>query len=163
MSGHAELVYFRNLSWDGAHLAQRAKPSLVRDFGSFGKYYAFLAESLAAIAENMRSAARAFGFEMLGTLSSGYDSTTAAVLCRAYGMREAISFVTARGGETDHGTDVAKVLGLDLTLVERRAWQANELAEVPYLAATGHGVDVIFDGAAALMRRRVLVTGFHGD
>ena len=60
VSGHAELVYFRNLSWDGAHLAQRAKPSLVRDFGSFGKYYEFLAESLAAIAENMRSPARAF-------------------------------------------------------------------------------------------------------
>ena len=163
LSPHVELVYFRNLSWDGAHLAERAKPAFVRDFGTFGKYYEFLAGSVAAIAENMRSPARAFPYEMLGTLSSGYDSTTAAALCRAHGMRQAISFVTARGGESDHGKDVADVLGLDLTLVERHAWRADELAEVPYLAATGSGVDVIFEGAAALMHRRVLITGFHGD
>jgi hypothetical protein len=100
---------------------------------------------------------------MVGTISSGYDSATTAVLCREAGMNKAISFRKARGGADDHGEEVARKLGLDLTLVDRRDWRAQEFGEVPFIAANCLGGDVFFRAGEGLMRGRVLVTGFHGD
>jgi hypothetical protein len=162
-SGQLELVYFRNLVWDGANLAEQDKPFPSRDFGTFEKYRGFLAASLASIAANMAASERGHCYEMLGTLSSGYDSTTTAALCRPLGMEKAISFRTARGGHADHGGEVAEILGLQLAYVDRHEWRRRELSEVAYLAATGAGTDTIFEGAADLVRGSLLVTGFHGD
>jgi len=100
---------------------------------------------------------------MIGSLSSGYDSTAAAVLARAAGLEKVFSFRSARGGMPDHGEDIAGRLGLDLTLVDRAAWRQQPLAEVPYLAANALGQDIIFSSARDLLRGRVLVSGFIGD
>jgi hypothetical protein len=162
-AGRLELVYFRNLAWDGCQLLKEDKPFAQRDFSSFEKYRDFLRISVAKIAGNMQSADRKHRYEMVGGLSSGYDSTTVAVLAQEAGMKQVFSFQTARGGQQDHGEQVAGVLGLHLTLLDRRDWQQQPFAEVPYFAANGLGVDVIFASAQDLLRGRVMVSGFHGD
>lgn len=162
-SGELRLCYYRNLVWNGAALLEADKPTVVRDFTTFEGYRGFLAASLEAIARNMRSPERALRLELVGALSSGYDSTTAAVLGIGCGLRDAFSFRTARGGEEDHGEVVAKTLGLNLALVDRTAWRDDGAAEVPYLAASAFGPDVLFSSAKEHLRDRVLLTGFHGD
>ncbi|NWG74978.1 MAG: hypothetical protein HXY24_10290 [Rubrivivax sp.] len=158
-----ELVYFRNLVWNGLHVLERHKPDPVRDFTAFDLYRQFLSSALGRIASNMADETRRHRYEMIGALSSGYDSTTAAVLAREVGLRQVFSFLNARGGQEDHGERVAQRLGLQLTLIERQAWREQPLSEIPYFAATGLGPDVIFSGARELIQGRVLVTGFHGD
>src|SRR6267142_2544617 len=73
-AGPVRLTYFHNLVWDGSALRERPKPGPERDFGDFAAYRGFLEASLAALAQNMSAPDRAFPFQMLGTISSGYDS-----------------------------------------------------------------------------------------
>jgi len=162
-SGSLKLSYFRNLVWDGRTLCEEDKPAPQRDFSSFDSYRNFLRTSMGRIGSNMRATTRTHAYDMVGALSSGYDSTTATVLGCEAGMRHSFSFNTARGGHEDHGRDVARILGIDWTLANRRDWKEHALAEVPYLAATGLAPDVIFNSVQELLRGRVLLTGFHGD
>ncbi len=162
-----ELVYFRNLTWDGRRLAQEDKPVSARDFSTFTKYRAFLDSALERITANMRAIERRHRYEMVGTLSSGYDSVTAATLCRDAGMRKAISFqkgVFEEGGSgEDHGAEIAKILNIELSMFDRHSWRAKAFGEVPFIAANSRGIDLFFSAAENSLRGRVLVTGFHGD
>jgi hypothetical protein len=161
---HVELVYFRNLFWDGRALVERDKPSPLRDFGTFAGYHGFLTAAVQRLAGNMADPARGHRYRMLGTLSSGYDASTTAVLCHGAGMTQAISSRQARGGGgADDGRAVADRLGLELLLFDRAAWQDKELPELPFLAGNPRGGEVFLSGAEDLLRGRVLVTGFHGD
>lgn len=162
-TGTLRLCYYRNLVWDGGALREADKPEVVRDFSTFEAYRAFLRTSMAAMAVNMRALQRRQRYKFISALSSGYDSTAAAVLGRECGMRQAFSFRTARGGELDHGQVVADTLGLDLAYVDRTAWRADGAAEIPYLAASALGPDVLFSSAQQYLKDRVLLTGFHGD
>lgn len=100
---------------------------------------------------------------MLGTLSSGYDSTTNTVLAHKVGLQEAISFSKARSGDADDGKEIADLLGIQLTLIPRNNWQSRDLVEAPFIAADAKGEDVYFAAAENWLTGRVLLTGFHGD
>ncbi len=78
----------------------------------------------------MTSAKRKFSYDFLGTLSSGYDSTTNTVLAQQGGLRDVISFLNARGGAADDGKDIADKLGIKLTLIPRNNWQSLKFGEV---------------------------------
>ena len=139
LDGILELVYFRNLQWDGGRLSEVDKAAPVRDFSSFAGYCGFLNASMASIAENMRATSRGHRYDMVGALSSGYDSTTTAVLARQAGMKRVFSFRRARGGLEDHGSKVAEILGLDLTLLDRLGWQLIAAAAMVLLLFVREG------------------------
>lgn len=161
--GSVQLLYFRNLRWDGRTAGECEKPDPGRDFSTFEKYKGFMSSALERIATNMRDSRRVHRYEWIAALSSGYDSTTATVLASEVGLSQVFSFRNARGGQQDHGERVAKHLGIPITLIERTAFRDRPCAEVPYFAATGVGVDAIFSGASHLLKGRVLISGFHGD
>jgi hypothetical protein len=162
-AGPIRLTYFDNLRWNGTSLEQVSKHGQVRDFGNFEKYRQFVDHSLALIARNMVAQNRRARLSMIGTMSSGYDSATTAALAQHHGLRDAFSFTTARGGDSDSGIRIADALGINLRLVDRDAWRAHQLPEVPFLATQASGGDVFFRGADEYLSNRVLLTGFHGD
>ena len=161
-AGPARLVYLDNLAWDGHTLRELGKPASTRDFGSFEKYRDFLQSSLKRLTENLSAAERRFPYRWLGTISSGYDSLTTAVLAKPLGLDEVISFTEARGGEADSGEAAARLLGLRLSLIDRDAWRLTSLPEVPFVASDAKGEDVFFRGAEGKLEGRVLLSGFHG-
>src|SRR5882762_1517696 len=114
-AGPVRLTYFHNLVWDGSALRERPKPGPERDFGDFAAYRGFLEASLAALAQNMSSPDRAFPFQMLGTISSGYDSPAVAVLAQPYGLEEAIAFQPSSSGAPDGGGAIARALRVLVT------------------------------------------------
>ena len=111
----------------------------------------------------MSAKGRRFHYKMLGTLSSGYDSSTITVLAQQVGLNRVISFTTARGGDADDGKEIADFLGIPLTLIQRDQWRSRNLFEAPFIAADAKGVDVFFSAAEELLHGSVLLTGFHGD
>jgi hypothetical protein len=158
-----EVVFFRNLVWDGQHLSEEDKPNPARDFRTFADYRSFLRESLVRIADNLEAAERNHRYEMVSGLSSGYDSTASTVLAHEAGLERSFSFRTARGGDRDDGDAIARQLRLELTLVGRTDWRNVPRSEIPYLAVNGAGQDIIFSSAHDVLRGRVLISGFEGD
>lgn len=161
--GQVRLTYFDNLHWDGSSLTVVGKPDVLRDFGSFSAYTSFLERSIVELARNAAAAERDHPYGLLGTLSKGYDSPAVACLARAAGLRVALTFGQARGGEDDAGFQVGAVLGVAVEAVRRDAWTQVPMAEVPFLAAEAGGEEVHFRGAERLLSGNLLLTGFHGD
>ena len=161
--GAVRLTYYGNLEWDGGRLHQVTKPAPVRDFGSFAKYRAFLGQALRGLADNMGAQKRRRPYQFLGTISTGYDSPTVAVLAREAGLSAAITMDRSRGGASDSGEEIAARLGLPTQVVERDGWRRLPLAEIPFIASDAKGEDVYFKGAEERLVGRVLLTGFHGD
>src|SRR6266571_2617418 len=90
--GPLTLTYYRNLVWNSTQLIERDKAAPVRDFTSFARYREFLVSSLRRLAENLAAPERQHPYQMLGTLSSGYDSAAVVAIARQCGLREVISF-----------------------------------------------------------------------
>jgi hypothetical protein len=94
--GPVEMIYFENVVWDGVELHRIDKPNAERDFSSYAKYRMFLDTSMDMLAKNARAVERRYPFELITTLSSGYDSATCAVLARQVGCTEAFGFDRSR-------------------------------------------------------------------
>jgi len=162
-AGPVQLTYFDNLVWDGQSLTVQRKPSRHRDFSTFARYRNFLESSLQLLSENLAAKQRRHLYRMLGTLSRGYDSPTVTTLARQVGCVEALSFDRSRRGDDDNGEVIARILGVRPLVVRRDAWQSMPLPEIPFIASTPTGGDVLFKGAEEHLAGRVLLTGFHGD
>lgn len=161
--GQVDLTYFDNLRWDGTRLLTEPKAAPRRDFSTFERYRTFLTTSLAAMAANLSASARRHRWHLLGTLSSGYDSTTVSVLARPHGLAEVVVFDRTRSGDDDSGEAAANVLGLTALRVSREAWRALQDPEIPFIAGYSAAGDIVFKGAEAALAERVLLTGYHGD
>ena len=163
-AGPVQLTYHDNLRWDGARLIPEPKVRPRRDFTSFAAYRGFLESSLRALSANATAAERRVRYPMLGTMSSGHDSSTVAALAARAGLlHEVIAFDRARTGEPDSGRHVAGVLGLDVLEVSSEAWRDTAFAEIPFVAADAKGEDVYFRGAEHRLAGRLVLTGFGGD
>lgn len=161
--GHVELTYFDNLRWDGMRLLAEPKPTPRRDFSTFEKYRSFLTTSIAEVAANGEAPARRHRWRLLGTLSSGYDSTAISALARPHGLTEVVTFDRTRSGADDSGKAAADVLGLKAHSVSRETWRTAQSPEIPFIASYSAAGDIIFKGAEAHLVGRVLLTGYHGD
>ena len=166
--GPVQLVYFDNLRWADGVLTVLPKPLGARTFADFASYRSFLARSMFAIMDNARSSKRAHAIRPLGTLSSGYDSTTVCVLARQAGLQEVVTFpkgfrttTFAEPTEDDSGAIAAEILGLRCHAVEPN--DRKPLEEVPFFAADGWGEELHYLGAAGHFAGRLLLTGYHGD
>jgi hypothetical protein len=94
------------------------------------------------------------------TISTGYDSPAAAVLARAVGCTEAVTFRRSRakadGDRDDSGAGIAEIIGLRVTAYDR----------LGYIGQTGFpeaesGISEFISLAPALGRRLVF-TGYNG-
>src|SRR6185369_14555844 len=118
-AGPVQLTYFDNLRWADGAMTVVPKPFGARTFADFASYRSFLARSIAAMLANARSTMRRHVVRPLGTVSSGYDSTTVTVLAQQAGLEEVITFGCGYVGpslgaptEKDSGAAVAHMLGL---------------------------------------------------
>ena len=161
--GVVNVIYFNNLRWDGQRLLEAEKPHTANGFKSYDAYRAFLDDSLQQFSRNLRSPLRAHRFDMLGTMSSGYDSAAVATLASRFGLKEVIAFTPSRNGWPDSGDAVAAALGLDLKIIPRKAWCDADAPEHLFIAADAKGQDIFFHGAGKLLEGRVLLTGYRGD
>ena len=162
-AGEVRLTYFHNLAWRDGRLREVEKPDAAPGgFGTFESYCDFLRRAVAALAPNAADARRAFPMPLLGTISSGFDSPMVSAIAReAAGLREAFSFRRPDG--TDSGEEIARILDLDVTYLERDAWRkSTDMPEVPFIAGDAKGEDVFMHAAADLVRGRTMLSGHYG-
>lgn len=162
-AGPAHLIYFDNLEWDGGRMETVPKPRVEPHWQGFSDYHAFLRNTMGLVATNLRADGRLHSLRMLGTLSSGYDSTTVSVLAREAGCEEVISFDKAKGGRDDSGSAIAKAIGLRINIVPSEGWRSQKEPESLFIAADGFAEEVHFKAAEKYLDGTVLFTGYHGD
>jgi hypothetical protein len=162
--GTVRLTYFDNLVWNGRTLCDVPKPQVSRDFSSFESYRSFLDQSMHRLSVNALAEERARPFELIATLSSGYDSPTVTVLARHVGCQQVFGFDRARGDHNDSGAPIAELLGVRYHALETSAWRSKPMAAVPFLATLASGgSSVLYKGAEPLLGGKVVFTGYHGD
>lgn len=161
VDGVVELVYFDNIEWRDGVLTRIAKPCAERRFGDYDDYSGFLKRSLDGMVANMSDASRRRPYRLLGTLSTGYDSTAVTALARPAGLGEVICFERESG--RDSGSQIAHHFRVRPISVNMRAWRRAALPEVPFIAADAFGEEVHFAAASEVLSDRVLLTGYHGD
>ena len=145
----------------GADLQVVETPKLpVRDFSDFADYKSFLEEHVRALADNATDPRRRTHYLPIATISSGYDSPASAVIARAAGCGEAVTFGHARpdtssSDTNDSGAPIARSLGIKVTVFDRLDYL--KCAGFPE-AETGISEWPCLGDA---LERRLLFTGFN--
>jgi hypothetical protein len=162
-AGTVGLTYFANLVWSNGQLVETDKPCGDRRFSCFSDYQDFMHVSMRLVAGNAKHESRSRPFRLLCPLSNGYDSPTVAALAHGLGDVEAFTFDTDREGNDDSGEAIAATLGIPCHVIDRDAWLAGRLAEVPFIACSGSIGDLPFQPAERLLESAVLLSGYGGD
>ena len=159
-----QLYYHCNLLIDSELRVAEQPKQPVRDFVSFADYKSFLLHEVSAIHANANDPHRKIRYRPIATVSAGYDSPAAAVLARAVGCTEALTFSGARastvGDDTnDSGEAIAAKLGLKAHVFDR----LDYLRETNFPEAEFFGWGAQEAPWASHLEGRLVFTGFHGD
>ncbi|MEN1681386.1 MAG: hypothetical protein AAGJ46_17525 [Planctomycetota bacterium] len=158
--GDVELVYCDNVRLQDGRLRREPKPTISRDVSTYFKYREFLESTLRRCAKNMRSPSRQRPYEYLGTISTGFDSPACAALADSAGLKDVVTFATARDDLCDDGSAIASRMNMKAEAISRDAWAELPLPEPPFLSSDAKGEDVFFAGLGSRLERRVLLTGY---
>ncbi len=141
--------------------AIRPRTATVR-FEDFEGYATHVRQVLQRLVENGRSRDGRSGYELVTTVSSGYDSAACAALAATIGGKCALTLSTGRSGRSDSGATVAEALRL--TVHEYDVVNSESAAIVQEFLASGMGgEDLPFAAFEPRLAGTMLLTGFHGD
>jgi len=158
-------VYGENLRIDRDRVTHAGRPEPVVSLRSYAEYEQALRTSLQALCANLHDGARRIPCDLLGTVSTGYDSAAAAALGIAHGLTTCFTTSPAVDPALEDGAAVARALGLQPILLSRSAPEAQ--LERALLSSTLDGRESVFASMAAQLREQpgmtALLTGYHGD
>jgi hypothetical protein len=160
-------TYYRSMSVGPDRALKRAPLPEVPDFGDYATYRAYLREQTGLLFANAADASRRQRYVPISAVSSGYDSSAAAVIAREAGCREGLTF-----GESaeqpdeadDSGIEIGSLLGLAMTEYGTFSYKARtDLPEVEFIASSFTAGQVFLSGAGEALAGRLLVGGIGGD
>jgi hypothetical protein len=158
-----ERHYFCNLVVDrNLQVRREPKPQPPR-FKAFADYREYLRSRLERITRNANDSRRSFVYQLLATVSRGYDSPACAVLAKECGCKRALTIINARGNEIDSGREIGELLFEEI--IERSGQAYFEKPGMPEaeFAALGDAGDVPFSSFEDVLPGSILTMGFHGD
>jgi len=163
LEGEIRYTLILNLLIEDGKVSLVEKPDLAPSFKSFSDYHTYLVEQMRALGRNFIDPARKQIFLSCSSLSSGYDSATAAALSREAGCKTAFTIDRARSFYqlSDSGEEIAHYLGMTAEVYQRTP--ENFRFEESIWAVMGDAQDLnlaIFDYQPPLS---VNFTGFYGD
>jgi hypothetical protein len=162
-AGCISRVLYDNLTVTPDLTTSHTRKPLGPPFTDYDSYVQYLTSTLKSAFVNASFIERKVRFSPLATCSTGYDSAASAAIAGQLGCRGAITLTTSRGGGVDSGRPVGEALGLAVSELERRqnVESFEDLAE--FLATGMGGEDYCYLDFSSFVRRRILLTGFHGD
>lgn len=141
---------------DGFEVGDRPRE---QPFMSFEEYRTRLSAALASIV------AKTPGYEMVVSLSSGYDSTAVAAVGAPLGCTRAVTFrlgkpVHGNSSLDDSGESTARRLGMTVDTFDRLDYtKRTDIPEAEFLATGMSGEDVVMVAMEGSIGRSLLLTG----
>jgi hypothetical protein len=167
-----QLHYHNMLRVDAALSITTEAPPEPTGFHDYDGYRTSVTELLRHVVENAQAAQRHVRYELLSTISTGYDSPACSVIARAVGCRRAATFRDARreynpwivNSVDDSGAAIAKYLGLEVIERSREDYKrCGEFPEAEFLATGNGGDEVIFKPLEDELTGAIFITGFAGN
>jgi hypothetical protein len=159
-----ERHYFCNLVVDRDLRVRRERKPQAPRFQTFAEYREYLRGALERIALNANDSGRSFLYQLLATVSRGYDSPACAVLAKECGCRRALTISDASwGNPVDSGREIGELLFEEVVERKRQDYFHNNGAPEAEFAASGDAGDVPFSSFEDVLTGSILTTGFHGD
>lgn len=156
------VTYYHNLRLRDHRLREEAKVGSNGPPHDFTAYKRFLFGAARALGDNAADERRQYPVQLRSTVSSGYDSTAAALVAREAGCLESFTIQKSnslwRGSDSGH--EIAERLGVSCSVYDRNP---SPISEEAVWAASGWPGDlnlIWFDYPEPLT---LLFTGFHGD
>lgn len=160
-NGEAEVIYYQNLVFDWDNWRREDKTDHTPSFDTFDAYYTYLLDTASRLASNATTRHRKFPLELLTTISTGYDSPTAAVVAKHAGCRKALTLTRARSRfhRSDSGMRIADRLNLECDAYDNHKAITSE----PYFwSVLGEPADANLSVFQFPDAPSVLFTGFNG-
>ena len=159
MHRYCNLRVSSNLSWE--ELPKPAKAS----FSTFEEYESKISETLSRIIDNASDAKRICQYNLVTTISRGYDASAASALVHDLGCNTALTFSAPEKYVSDSGVEIAKLLGYEKVIEGNgSAYMDNSAFWEAESASCGDvGCLVAFNTFEQVYRNSILFLGLKGD
>lgn len=165
-----QIYHYRNLEIDTHLNIKITNKKVPPDFDNFALYKKFLIEKLEDIHINANLPDRKITYSPISMMSAGYDSPACTVLGMHIGLKEVMTFRTARSEKgvaentDDSGKKIAEILGLQCKEYNRlEVLQKKGLPEAEFVASGDLGQDFGISILENDLTQRLLIVGYHGD
>jgi len=159
-----ERILYDNFTIVQDKIIRRRKPNIDVPLRNFDEYKNYLLGVISRCAANATDDRRLHRYALLCTVSSGYDSTTAAALGKQAGADTAITVRSGRRGIDDTGRPAAEAIGL--VCIERDRLdpaQQTSRSEIEFLMSGAGGADYPISAFSDVLVGRLCLTGYLGD
>ena len=140
-------------------------------FADYAAYRRYLAECLEKIRDNAVAPTRRRMYDMVSTISAGYDSPACAALAAELGCIKAVTHKVSVEDRKqyhltgdDSGQEIAELLGMNSEIRDPKEYLRSDGMPEAEFTATGYDDEALvmssFEGD---FRQKIVVTGMHGE
>lgn len=160
-----KVYYFRNIVIKNDNTVKIYMKPSITPFTSFSDYKTRLIDTMQSMADNASDSGRNRKFEMVTTVSKGYDAPCCSAVAKLVGCDTAVTFSQKGKYVNDCGTEIAKTLGYE-NIIERdeKAFvSGTDMAEAEYLCTGELGAHISMSAFDEEFRNRLVFSGCRGD
>ncbi len=157
--------YYRNITVNAHGEVAVCQKEKKDPFESFQSYYDSLIAAIGGMVANAQDENRKFTYDLVTTISKGYDAPCCAAIARKFGCDTAVTFKAVGKYADDSGVEVAQALGYH-NIVERDAnsYLSNtSLIEAEAISSGDLGTDFQFAAFDDIFRNKLVFIGERGD
>lgn len=166
---HVQIIHFRNILVDSDLRITILDKNTSPEFTSYEHYRQYLADKLKLFTSNASSEDRSVRYDIMTTISTGYDSPACSVMAQEAGCRDAVTFRTSRpeGSDKtendDSGKTIGELIGLSVQEYDRKAYLSKEgMPEAEFVASGDLGQDFELCAFEKAWEQKVVLIGDHG-
>lgn len=160
-----EVHYYRNIVvTDRGDLLVQVKPT-VKPFSNFSEYYNRLLSAMDLMYENAKDEIRKKKYDIVTTISKGYDAPCCAAIAKKIGCDTAVTFKAEGKYKEDSGVEIAQQLGYR-NIIQKDAEEyrtRTDFVEAFYVASGELGAQISFCAFDAEFEGNLVLTGERGD
>ncbi|MBS4538822.1 hypothetical protein GOQ27_10120 [Clostridium sp. D2Q-11] len=160
-----EMYYYCNLLIDKELNINKTLKSNSVKFSTYKEYYDFLLTSLKNISNNAISDKRKIKYDLISTISTGYDSAACSALAAELGCKTVLTFNHPKKYREDSGEEIARLLGYE-NIIKKSAneyLENNNFGEAEFLSTGELGSSIVMASFEEGIQQKMVLTGYYGD
>lgn len=159
------LYYYCNIRIDKEYSVVTLQKNEIDVFVSYDDYISKTTNILKLIKQNASDFSRKVKYELITTISKGYDAAASSVLAKEIGCDTAVTFDKPFQYEVDSGEEIAALLGYTNIIKKDAREYLNNIdnIETEYISSGELGTGIVFSAFQQEFKNKVVFWGERGD